>query len=334
MKKIVCKEFGPVDDLVWEEGNSFEPLPNEVVIEIKSAALNFPDYLIVQGLYQIKPPLPFVPGNEGSGVIKKIGDDVVRHKVGDRVYFMSGIGAFAEEISLDQNQVFKMENEMSFDVAASYQLAYGTSFHALVQRANIASGDEVLVLGGSGGVGLAAIDIAKAFGARVIAAVSTNEKSKICTEYGADEVIIYGSEKLNKDQQKSFSSDLKALSHKGGFDIVYDPIGDCFSEPAFRSIGWGGKYLVVGFAAGEIPKLPLNLALLKGASIVGVFWGTFAALDPQTNQKNIQTLNEMVADGRIKPLISKTYPMENAIEAIKLIGNRGVTGKVVLNNNR
>ena len=334
MKKIICKEFGPVDNLVWEDVEDQDPLPNEVIIDVKAAALNFPDYLIVQGLYQFQPPLPFTPGNEGAGVIKKIGSQVTSHKVGDRVSFMSAIGAFAEEIALDQNLVFKMQDDMSFEVAASYQLAYGTSYHALVQRGNLSKDEELLVLGGSGGVGLAAIDIAKAFGARVVAAVSTKEKAQICLDYGADDVVLYGSLKLEREEQKAFSHELKTKSTKGGFDLIYDPIGDCFSEPSFRSIGWGGRYLVVGFAAGEIPKLPLNLTLLKGASIVGVFWGTFTALDPETNQNNIKALNKMVAEGKIKPLISQTIPMKNAISAINLIGNRGVTGKVVLVNDK
>jgi NADPH2:quinone reductase len=332
MKKIICKEFGPVDNLVWEDTEDHEPLPNEVVVDIKAAALNFPDYLIVQGLYQFQPPLPFTPGNEGAGIIKKIGSEVTKHKVGDRVSFMSAIGAFAEEIVLDQNLVFKMQDDMSFEVAASYQLAYGTSYHALVQRGNLSKDDEVLVLGGSGGVGLAAIDIAKAVGARVVAAVSSQEKAQICSDYGANDVVLYGSSKLEKEQQKTFTSELKAKSIKGGFDLIYDPIGDCFAEPSFRSIGWGGRYLVIGFAAGEIPKLPLNLTLLKGASIVGVFWGTFTALEPETNKNNIKKLNQMVADGKIKPLISQTIPMKDAISAINMIGNRGVTGKVVLVN--
>ena len=219
MKKIICKEFGPVDNLVWEDTEDHEPLPNEVVVDIKAAALNFPDYLIVQGLYQFQPPLPFTPGNEGAGIIKKIGSEVTKHKVGDRVSFMSAIGAFAEEIVLDQNLVFKMQDEMSFEVAASYQLAYGTSYHALVQRGNLSKDDEVLVLGGSGGVGLAAIDIAKAVGARVVAAVSSQEKAQICSDYGADDIVLYGSSKLEKEQQKTFTSELKAKSIKGGFDL-------------------------------------------------------------------------------------------------------------------
>ena len=332
MKTLHCKEFGPVENLVWEEAESPEPGEHEVVVSIKAAALNFPDFLIVQGLYQFKPELPFAPGNEGSGVIKKVGKSVTRFKEGDRVYFMAPWGAFAEEACMHEFGVMPIPDDISFELAASYQMAYGTSYHALVQRGEISNQDEILVLGASGGVGLAALDIAKAKGARVVAAVSTKEKAEICKEYGADEVIIYGKGPTNKDELKAFSYELKSKSLKGGYDIIYDPIGDCYTEPAFRAIGWKGKYLVVGFAAGQIPKLPINLTLLKGASLVGVFWGTFTGLESEVNQKNIAEINQLLSEGKIKPLISKEVPMENAVEAIKMIGNRGVIGKVVLVN--
>ena len=332
MKTLHCKEFGPVENLVWEEAESPEPGEHEVVVSIKAAALNFPDFLIVQGLYQFKPELPFAPGNEGSGVIKKVGKSVTRFKEGDRVYFMAPWGAFAEEACMHEFGVMPIPDDISFELAASYQMAYGTSYHALAQRGEISNQDEILVLGASGGVGLAALDIAKAKGARVVAAVSTKEKAEICKEYGADELIIYGEGPKTKDESKAFSNELKSKSLKGGYDIIYDPIGDCYTEPAFRAIGWKGKYLVVGFAAGQIPKLPINLTLLKGASLVGVFWGTFTGLESEVNQKNIAEINQLLSEGKIKPLISKEVPMENAVEAIKMIGNRGVIGKVVLVN--
>ena len=332
MKTLHCKEFGPVEKLVWEEAESPEPGEHEVVVSIKAAALNFPDFLIVQGLYQFKPELPFAPGNEGSGVIKKVGKNVTRFKEGDRVYFMAPWGAFAEEACMHEFGVMPIPDDISFELAASYQMAYGTSYHALVQRGEISNQDEILILGASGGVGLAALDIAKVKGARVVAAVSTKEKAEICKEYGADELIIYGEGPRTKDESKAFSNELKSKSLKGGYDIIYDPIGDCYTEPAFRAIGWKGKYLVVGFAAGEIPKLPINLTLLKGASLVGVFWGTFTGLESEVNQKNIAEINQLLSEGKIKPLISKEVPMENAVEAIKMIGNRGVIGKVVLVN--
>ena len=332
MKILHCKEYGPVDNLVWEEVESPEPQDNEVLIDIKAAALNFPDFLIVQGLYQFKPELPFAPGNEGAGTIRKTGKNVTRFKEGDRVYFMAPHGAFAEQICINEFGVFPIPDEISFQLAASYQMAYGTSYHALVQRGELSEGDEVLILGASGGVGLAALDIAKAKGARVVAGVSTDEKAKICRDYGADEVIVYGTGPKDKEEAKAFSTELKSKSIKGGYDIIYDPIGDCYAEPAFRAIGWKGKYLVVGFAAGQIPKLPINLTLLKGASVVGVFWGAFTGREFEENQKNISDINRMLSIGEIKPLISKEVPMENAVEAIQMIGSRGVVGKVVLVN--
>ena len=332
MKILHCKEYGPVDSLVWEEVESPEPQDNEVLIDIKAAALNFPDFLIVQGLYQFKPELPFAPGNEGAGTIKKTGKNVTRFKEGDRVYFMAPHGAFAEQICINELGVFPIPDEISFQLAASYQMAYGTSYHALVQRGDLSEGDEVLILGASGGVGLAALDIVKAKGARAVVGVSTEEKAKICRDYGADEVIVYGTGPKDKEEAKAFSAELKSKSIKGGYDIIYDPIGDCYAEPAFRAIGWKGKYLVVGFAAGQIPKLPINLTLLKGASVVGVFWGAFTGREFEENQKNISDINRMLSIGEIKPLISKEIPMENAVEAIQMIGSRGVVGKVVLVN--
>ena len=332
MKILHCKDYGPVENLVWEDIDSPEPTENEVLVSIKAAALNFPDYLIVQGLYQFKPELPFAPGNEGAGVIKKVGKNVTRFKEGDRVYFMAPYGAFAEEACMNEFGVFPISDEVSFELAASYQMAYGTSYHALIQRGELKIDDEVLILGASGGVGLAALDIAKAKGARVVTGVSTEEKAKICRDYGADDVVIYGQGPTDKDGAKAFSAELKSKSLKGGFDIIYDPIGDCYAEPAFRSIGWKGKYLVVGFAAGQIPKLPINLTLLKGASVVGVFWGAFTGREFEENQKNIKDINAMLQANQIRPLISKEVPMEQATEAIKMIGNRGVIGKIVLVN--
>ena len=332
MKILHCKEYGPVDSLVWEEVESPEPQDNEVLIDIKAAALNFPDFLIVQGLYQFKPELPFAPGNEGAGTIKKTGKNVTRFKEGDRVYFMAPHGAFAEQICINEFGVFPIPDEISFQLAASYQMAYGTSYHALVQRGDLSEGDEVLILGASGGVGLAALDIVKAKGARAVVGVSTEEKAEICRDYGADEVIVYGTGPKDKEEAKAFSAELKSKSIKGGYDIIYDPIGDCYAEPAFRAIGWKGKYLVVGFAAGQIPKLPINLTLLKGASVEGVCWGAFTGREFEENQKNISDINRMLSVGEIKPLISKEIPMENAVEAIQMIGSRGVVGKVVLVN--
>ena len=283
MKILHCKEYGPVENLVWEDIDSPEPTENEVLVSIKAAALNFPDYLIVQGLYQFKPELPFAPGNEGAGVIKKVGKNVTRFKEGDRVYFMAPYGAFAEEACMNEFGVFPISDEVSFELAASYQMAYGTSYHALIQRGELKIDDEVLILGASGGVGLAALDIAKAKGARVVAGVSTEEKANICRDYGADDVVIYGQGPTDKDGAKAFSAELKSKS-------------------------------------------------LKGASVVGVFWGAFTGREFEENQKNIKDINAMLQANQIRPLISKEVPMEQATEAIKMIGNRGVIGKIVLVN--
>jgi len=223
-----------------------------------------------------------------------------------------------------------MPDTITFELAAATQIAYGTSYHALIQRGNLTENDEILILGASGGVGLAALDIAKAFNARVVAGVSSEEKAVVCRDYGADDVVIYGTEKLDKEGQKTLSAQLKEKSKKGGYDIIYDPIGDCYAEPALRTINWKGRYLVIGFAAGEIPKIPLNLTLLKGCAIVGVFWGSFTSYEPQQNVKNIIEIGKLITIGKINPFISKSIPMESAIDAIKMIGERKIVGKVVL----
>ena len=332
MKALLCKKFSAVENLTWEDVPDPYPQDGEVIIEIKAAALNFPDYLIVQGLYQSKPPLPFSPGSEGAGTISAIGNNVTEYKVGDRVSFMSGWGAFCEKIAVNQKQVIKIPATITFELAAATQLAYGTSYHALIQRGNLTENDEILILGASGGVGLAALDIAKAFNARVVAGISSEEKAVVCKNYGADDVVIYGTEKLDTEGQKALSAQFKEKSQKGGYDIIYDPIGDCYAEPALRTINWKGRYLVIGFAAGEIPRIPLNLALLKGCAIVGVFWGSFTSHEPQQNVKNIIEISKLIAIGKINPYISKSIPMESAKDAIQMIGERKVVGKVVLAN--
>ena len=332
MKALLCKEFTAVENLTWEDVPDPYPQDGEVIIEIKAAALNFPDYLIVQGLYQFKPPLPFSPGSEGAGTISAVGNNVTEYKVGVRVSFISGWGAFCEKIAINQKQVIKIPATITFELAAATQLAYGTSYHALIQRGNLTEKDEILILGASGGVGLAALDIAKAFNARVVAGISSEEKAVVCRNYGADDVVIYGTEKLDTEGQKALSAQFKEKSQKGGYDIIYDPIGDCYAEPALRTINWKGRYLVIGFAAGEIPRIPLNLALLKGCAIVGVFWGSFASHEPQQNIKNIIEIGKLIAIGKINPYISKSIPMESAKDAIKMIGERKVVGKVVLAN--
>ena len=333
MKAIVCKKFAPVSELVWEEVADPVAGPGEIVIDVKAAGLNYPDNLIVQGLYQFQPERPFSPGHEGSGVVSSVGADVKMHNVGDSVAFFKGFGAFAEKIVVSERMAFPIPKSFPHKIAAGVFMVYGTSYHGLVQRAKINKDDEVLVLGAAGGVGLAAVDIAKSFGARVVAAVSTKEKAKVCKSYGVDDVVIYGKEKLDKEMQKALTKELKSKSTRGGFSIIYDPIGDCFAEPALRSIGWGGTYLVVGFAAGKIPAFPTNLMLLKGCAVSGVFIGRFQQEEPKQNAQNLKEIGELLGSGKLTPFISETIPMSESIDAIERIARRGVVGKVVFVNN-
>ncbi|MEL1221955.1 MAG: NADPH:quinone oxidoreductase family protein [Candidatus Neomarinimicrobiota bacterium] len=332
MKAIICKKFAPVSELVWEEAADPVAGPGEIVIDIKAAGLNYPDNLIVQGLYQFQPERPFSPGHEGSGVVSSVGADVKMHSVGDSVAFFKGFGAFAEKIVVSERMAFPIPKSFPHKIAAGVFMVYGTSYHGLVQRAKINKEDEVLVLGAAGGVGLAAVDIAKSFGARVVAAVSTKEKADVCRGYGVDDVVIYGEEKLDKEGQKALTKKLKSKSVRGGFSVIYDPIGDCFAEPALRSVGWGGTYLVVGFAAGKIPSFPINLMLLKGCAVSGVFIGRFQQEEPQQNAQNLKEISELLGSGKLTPFISETIPMSDSVDAIERIAKRGVVGKVVFVN--
>ena len=332
MKAVICKKFAPVSELVWEEVADPVAGPGEVVIDVKAAGLNYPDNLIVQGLYQFQPERPFSPGHEGSGVVSSVGPDVKMHSVGDSVAFFKGFGAFAEKIVVSERMAFPIPKSFPHKIAAGVFMVYGTSYHGLVQRAKINKKDEVLVLGAAGGVGLAAVDIAKSFGARVVAAVSTKEKAEVCKGYGVDDVVIYGEKKLDKEEQRALTKELKSKSVRGGFSIIYDPIGDCFAEPALRSISWGGTYLVVGFAAGKIPLFPTNLMLLKGCAVSGVFIGRFQQEEPQQNAQNLKEIGELLGSGKLNPFISETIPMSESVDAIERIAKRGVVGKVVFIN--
>jgi NADPH2:quinone reductase len=284
--------------------------------------VNFPDTLIIQGKYQFKPEMPFSPGGEVAGVVKQIGEGVTRVKPGDRVIAFNTWGGFAEEMVVDADRTIPMPAAMDFVPASAFVLTYGTSYHALKDRAEIKAGETMLVLGAAGGVGLAAIQLAKAMGVRVIAAASSDAKLKVCRDNGADELINYGSEDLR--------ARVKAITAGKGLDVVYDPVGGPYSEPALRDMAWKGRFLVVGFAAGDIPRVPLNLTLLKGCSIVGVFWGSFTKNEPEHNRENNWELMAMYAAGKIKPHIHATYPLERAAEALNEVLNKRVTGKVVL----
>ncbi|MBD9502218.1 NADPH:quinone oxidoreductase family protein [Pseudomonas sp. BGr12] len=322
MKAVLCKAFGPAETLVLEDIASPEPKKNEVLLQVHAAGVNFPDTLIIEGKYQFKPPFPFSPGGEAAGVVGAVGEKVSHVKPGDRVMALTGWGSFAEEVAVPGYSVMPIPDGMDFASAAAFGMTYGTSMHALKQRANLQPGETLLVLGASGGVGLAAVEIGKAMGAKVIAAASSEAKLEVAKAAGADVLINYS--------EGSLKDKLKELTGGQGVDVIYDPVGGDLFEEAFRSIAWNGRMLVVGFASGTIPSLPANLTLLKGASLVGVFWGSFAQRQPQDNAANFQQLFAWFAEGKIKPLVSQTYPLEQAADAINHLGQRKAVGKVVV----
>jgi len=322
MKAVVCKEFGPPDSLRIEELPSPRAGPGEAVISVKAASVNFPDVLIIQNKYQFKPPLPFSPGSELAGVVKEVGAGVAGFKPGDKVIAFTTYGAFAEEVKTEAARLLPLPEGMDFVAGAAFLLTYATSDHALRDRGALRAGETLLVLGAAGGVGLAAIEIGKALGARVIACASSEDKLAVCREHGADATINYATEDLRER--------IKALTDGRGVDVVYDPVGGPYSEPAFRSLAWRGRLLVVGFAAGDIPKLPLNLPLLKGASVVGVFWGDFARREPKQFADSVRQLGEWYRQGKLRPHVSQTFPLEKAADALNLMAARQVKGKVVL----
>ena len=330
MKAVLCKEHGLPDTLVIEDVASPEPGEGQVLLEIHAAAVNFPDVLIIQNLYQFKPDLPFSPGGEVSGRVAKVGAGVKKVKVGDRVIGSCGWGGYAEEIVLDEAKLLPIPDSMDFVTASAFLMTYGTSHHALKNRAEIKPGETLLVLGAAGGVGLAAVELGKAMGARVIAAASTEEKIATAKKHGADDGFVYPTGKLDRTQQKAMSAKIKELTGGKGADVIYDPVGGDYAEPALRAIAWKGRYLVVGFAAGDIPKIPLNLTLLKGCQIVGVFWGAFTGLERAAHEENLVELMAMFEAGTIKPYVSKTYPLEDAASALNDMAARRVQGKVVL----
>ncbi len=328
MHAWTCLTTDGPDALVWAESATSTPQAGEVRVAIRAASLNFPDLLIVQGKYQMKPPLPFVPGSEYAGVVDALGDGVAAThphlKVGQAVAAFGGLGGFGTHACVNAGLVMPLPTGFSFEDAAAFICTYGTTHHALMDRAALKAGETVLVLGAAGGVGTAAIQIAKAAGARVIAAASSAEKCNFCAELGADATINYGSANIREE--------LKVLTRGKGPDVVYDPVGGHLAEPVFRSIGWRGRYLVIGFAQGGIPALPWNLALLKGASIVGVFWGEFARREPAQNARALAELAAWYAQGKIKPVIDRVLPMTDLPEAFKLMGSRQVHGKLVMTN--
>jgi NADPH2:quinone reductase len=324
MQAWFCETLSGPDGLVWKEVPTPEPGPGEVRIAIRAASLNFPDILIVQGKYQFKPALPFVPGSEYAGTIEAVGEGVKHLKVGDAVAAMGSVGGFATHGVVEASRVLPLPAGFDLEDAAAFALTYGTSHHALMDRAELKPGETVLVLGAAGGVGTSAIQIAKAAGAKVIAAASTDEKCAFCRSLGADATLNYATQNVRDA--------LKELTAGKGPDVVYDPVGGDLAEPVFRSIAWRGRYLVIGFAQGSIPSLPLNLALLKGASIVGVFWGDFVRREPQNSARGMGELARWYAEGKIKPAIDQRLPMRELPAAYARMASRKVQGKVVMVN--
>jgi NADPH:quinone reductase len=321
VKAVSCTELGEPDKLSVVELDDPVPGPGQVVIDVSFASLNFPDLLTIQGLYQVKAEPPFVPGFEAAGVVSAVGSDVDTVSVGDRVSSFNTIGAFAEKWVVDASSCIPVPDGVRLEVAASINIAYGTSYHALKQRAELQKGETLLVLGAAGGVGSAAVEIGSLMGAKVIAAASTDEKLDFCRELGATETINYATEDLR--------GQIKEITGGKGVDVIYDPVGSDLSELAFRSIAWKGRHLVIGFAAGDIPSLPLNLPLLKGASVVGVFWGSFTAHEPNANVQNIQEMFDLVLDGRLNPRVTQSFALDEYEDAYSVFASRSVQGKVV-----
>ena len=324
MHAWLCENPTGVDALTWKELPTPEPKAGEVLLEIKAASLNFPDLLIVQNKYQMKPELPFVPGSEYAGVVQAVGDGVKHLRVGQHVACLSGTGGFGTHTLAPAALCLPLPDAFGFVDAAAFIMIYATSYHALVDRAQLKAGETVLILGAAGGVGTSAIQIAKACGATVIAAASSDEKCALCKSIGADATINYSKENLRDA--------IKLLTDGKGPDVIYDPVGGDLAEPALRSIAWRGRYLVIGFASGNIPALPLNLPLLKGASVVGVFWGSFAKHEPKASAAMMQTLAQWYGQGKIKPVIDRSMPMAELKAAFAHMGSRGVMGKLVLVN--
>ncbi len=322
MKALICREYGPPENLSVQDMPNLQPGPGEVVVRVRAAGVNFPDALIVQNLYQFKPTPPFSPGGETAGEVLAVGEGVQRVKVGDKVIALTIWGGFAEQVLAKQDQIISMPEGLSFEVAGSLLLTYGTCLHGLRDRAALQPGQTVLVLGAAGGIGIATIELAKALGARVIAAASSAEKLATCRAKGADEVINYREQNLREE--------VKRLTGGQGVDVVMDPVGGDYAEQALRSMAWRGRYLVVGFTDGQIPRLPLNLVLLKGCAIVGVFWGDFIRREPKAAQLDLRDLMQMLEQGKIKPLISGRYSLEQAPQAILELSQRRAQGKLIV----
>jgi NADPH:quinone reductase-like Zn-dependent oxidoreductase len=329
MKALLSKAPGGPETL--ELSDVADPVAGagQVVVAVKACAINYPDVLIIEDKYQFKPPRPFAPGGEIGGIVAAVGEGVTGWSPGERVIGMIGHNGLAEQAVVEAGRLYALPEGRSFAEGASLILTYGTTIHALLDRGHLKAGQSLLVLGAAGGVGLAAIELGKAFGARVVAAVSSDEKAAAATAAGADETIVYGRAPFDKDQSKALAERFKAAGGKAGFDVIYDPVGGDYAEPALRSIGWEGRYLVVGFPAG-IPKLPLNLTLLKSCDVCGVFWGAFAARDPKANAAHMAHLFRLWEEGKIAPRVTETFPLARGGDAIAKMAGRGAIGKLVV----
>ncbi len=329
MRALLSKASGGPETLILSDLPDPVAAPGQVVIAVKACAINFPDVLIIEDKYQFKPERPFAPGGEIAGIVAEVGDGVEGWAVGDRVIAMLGHGGLSEKVVADPAKLYRLPEGRDFAEGASLILTYGTTIHALLDRGHLKAGQTLLVLGAAGGVGLAAIELGKAFGARVVAAVSSEEKAAAARAAGADETIVYSRAPFDKDQSKALAEQFKAAVGKAGADVIYDPVGGDYAEPALRSIAWEGRYLVVGFPAG-IPRLPLNLTLLKSCDVCGVFWGAFAARDPKANQAHIETLFELWRDGKIAPRVTERFALEDGGKAIAKMAARRAIGKLVV----
>jgi NADPH:quinone reductase len=329
MKALLSRVVGGPETLVLEDMPSPTLKPNQALIQVKACGVNYPDVLIIEDLYQFKPARPFAPGGEVSGIVKAIGETVANVKVGDRVLGNTGWGGMAEEMALEASRLVKMPDAMPFDVAAAFIMTYGTSYHALKDRGHLKAGETLLVLGAAGGVGLAAVELGRAMGARVIAAASSEEKVALAKAHGADEGVVYPQGPFDKEGQRELSNLFKDVLGPAGADVVYDGVGGDYAEAALRSMAWEGRFLVVGFPAG-IPRIPLNLPLLKGCDIVGVFWGAAVTKDPSGHQRNVRELLDLYAAGKINPYVSERFPLARAGEAITQLASRKAMGKVVV----
>jgi NADPH2:quinone reductase len=329
VKAVLSKEVGGPETLVVEDIAEPTPGAGEVLIKVAACAINFPDTLIIRDMYQFKPPRPFAPGGEISGTIEALGDGVTGWQVGDKVMCGVGNGGLQEKVAVNAARLFKVPEGIDLVKASALLMTYGTTIHGLKDRGDIKAGETVLVLGAAGGVGLSGVELAKAYGCRVVAAVSTAEKGEVAKRHGADEVVVYPRAPFDRDTSKELANAFKAAVGPNGADIVYDIVGGDYSEPALRAIAWEGRFLVIGFPAG-IAKMPLNLTLLKSCDIRGVFWGAWTAREPAANQKNIEELFDLWKAGKIDPLVSETYPIERAHEAIAKLENRGAIGKLVV----